>query len=169
MNDRVLSYDVTSGGITKLLGRENGISEPTSLFFSGNTLLIASSGNGKIYGLQDGDGDGSVSSSTFRVAKNFSADTLRFVFSGIPSIDAPQATGSFTFTGFVQNPTDTVGTGSSLVYSGTLQSFTPGTPYGFSVKNISPPPVAPGNYMVQVDFQSGGVSQYTDTFRYFAK
>jgi hypothetical protein len=55
MNDRVLSYDITSGGITKLLGRENGVRKPTSLYFSGNTLLIASSGNGKIYSLQDGD------------------------------------------------------------------------------------------------------------------
>ncbi len=55
MNDRVLSYDIPSGSITKLLGRENGIRKPTSLYFSGNTLLIASSGNGKIYGLQDGD------------------------------------------------------------------------------------------------------------------
>lgn len=55
MNDRVLSYDITSGGITKLLGRENGIRKPTSLYFSGNTLLIASSGKGEIFSLQDGD------------------------------------------------------------------------------------------------------------------
>lgn len=34
MNNRVLSYDMTSGEITKLLGQENGISKPTSLYFS---------------------------------------------------------------------------------------------------------------------------------------
>lgn len=55
MNDRVLSYDITSGGIAVLLGAENGIRKPTSLYFSGNTLLVASSGNGKIYSLQDGN------------------------------------------------------------------------------------------------------------------
>lgn len=55
MNNRVLSYDITSGGIAVLLGAENGIRKPTSLYFSGNTLLIASSGNGKIYSLQDGN------------------------------------------------------------------------------------------------------------------
>lgn len=34
MNDRILSYNAVSGGITKLLGRENGIRKPTSLYFS---------------------------------------------------------------------------------------------------------------------------------------
>ncbi len=55
MNDRILSYDTISKGISKLLGREDGISKPTSLYFSGNTLLIASSGNGEIFSLQDGE------------------------------------------------------------------------------------------------------------------
>lgn len=55
MNDRILSYDTISKGIAKLLDRQDGISKPTSLYFSGNILLIASSGNGKIFSLQDGE------------------------------------------------------------------------------------------------------------------
>lgn len=55
MNDRIVSYDMVSGAMTKLLGRENGIEKPTSLYFSGSTLLIASTGNGKIFSFQDGD------------------------------------------------------------------------------------------------------------------
>ncbi len=81
MNDRVLSYDITSGNIIKLLGAENGLSKPTSLYFSGSNLLIASGGNGKIFSLQDGEINGSTFSSNFKVAKNFSANTLKFIFS----------------------------------------------------------------------------------------
>ncbi|PJC56623.1 hypothetical protein CO024_02100, partial [Candidatus Gracilibacteria bacterium CG_4_9_14_0_2_um_filter_38_7] len=87
MNDRVLSYNTSLGTIIELLGRADGIRKPTSLYFSGNTLLIASSGNGKIYSLQDGDlGNGSTFSSTFQVANVFQADTIRFTFSGISSV-----------------------------------------------------------------------------------
>lgn len=89
MNDRVLSYDTTLGSISRLLGPENGIRKPTSLYFSGNILLIASSGNGKIYSLQDGEEDGTTFSSTFKVAKDFSADKIRFTFLGISSITSP--------------------------------------------------------------------------------
>lgn len=99
MNDRVLSYDITSGGISELLGPENGIEKPTSLYFSGKTLLIASSGNGRIYSLEDGEsGNGSTFSSTFRVASAFLGNTLVFTFSGITSpITAPNSIGSFVF------------------------------------------------------------------------
>lgn len=118
MNDRVLSYDSTLGTISKLLGPENGIRKPTSLFFSGNTLLIASSGNGKIYSLQDGDdGDGSIFSSTFKIAKIFSADNLQFTFSDISSTTAPTGSGDFTFSGFNKNAEDVVNTGTVLQYT----------------------------------------------------
>lgn len=118
MNDRVLSYDTTSLGITKLLGRENGIRKPTSLYFSGNTLLIASSGNGKIYGLQDGEINGTVFSGTFQVANNFSANILKFTFTGIPSISSPTTPGDFTLNGITQDiPNDLVSTGASLQYT----------------------------------------------------
>ena len=117
MNDRVLSYNVTSGGITKLIGAENGLSKPTSLYFSGNTLLVASSGNGKIFSLQDGETDGSVFSSTFKVAKNFSADVLQFSFSGISSVSSPTASGGFTFSGINKMSDDYVTIGSPLQYT----------------------------------------------------
>ncbi len=39
----------------KILGRENGINKPTSLYFSGSTLLIANGGNGQISTLSDGE------------------------------------------------------------------------------------------------------------------
>jgi len=117
MNDRVLSYDTASGTITELLGRENGIRKPTSLFFSGSSLLVTSSGNGKIFSLQDGNGDGSVFSDTFKVARNFSANTIRFTFSGISNITSPTASGSFTFSGFSKNTGDFVGTGANLLYT----------------------------------------------------
>lgn len=41
MNDRVLSYNTTDGSILKLLGPEDAVRKPTSLYFSGSTLLIA--------------------------------------------------------------------------------------------------------------------------------
>lgn len=53
MNDRVLAYKTSDGTVTQILGRIDGISRPTSLYFSGSTLLIASAGNGKIFSLQD--------------------------------------------------------------------------------------------------------------------
>lgn len=95
MNDRVLSYNKNDGGIVQILGAEDGIEKPNSLYFSGSTLLVASSENGRIYSLSDGEGNGSSFSSTFRVAKNFSADTIRFTFSDIPTITAPTVFGSF--------------------------------------------------------------------------
>lgn len=99
MNDRILSYNLTTGGILKLLGRENGIRKPTSLYFSGSTLLIASSGNGKIYTLHDGDGDVTTFSSHFKVANNFSADVLKFSFSGITNITSPTVNTDFILSG----------------------------------------------------------------------
>jgi len=121
MNDRVLSYHKTSGNITEFLGRADGIRKPTSLYFSGNTLLIASSGNGKIFSFQDGDnGNGTTFSGTFRVANVFQADNIRFTFSGIPSITSPTTPGDFTMNGagITQNTSnDIVTTGASLQYT----------------------------------------------------
>ena len=99
MNDRVLAYKTSDGTVTQILGRTDGLSRPTSLYFSGSTLLVASAGNGKIFSLQDGSGDGSTFSTTFRVAKNFSADSLVFTFSGISPITSPISTSDFTFSG----------------------------------------------------------------------
>lgn len=171
MNDRVLSYDTASGTITELLGRENGIRKPTSLFFSGSSLLVTSSGNGKIFSLQDGNGDGSVFSDTFKVARNFSANTIRFTFSGISNITSPTASGSFTFSGFSKNTGDFVGTGANLLYtfSGWNAWFFTGTTYGIEIDNINSLLNTPGNYTVRVDFQNGGATQYSDTFPYFLK
>ncbi len=173
MNDRVLSYDITSGGIVKILGPENGIRKPTSLYFSGDTLLIASSGNGKIFSLEDGDGNGSVFSHKFKVAKDFSGDTIEFAFSGISSITSPIAAWSFSLTGVIQDPSnDLVITGATLTYTltGGIQSFSTGTTYEFTVKNIAPVPTDPGNHTVTINFLSGTTNlEYSDTFHYFNK
>lgn len=170
MNDRVLSYDITFGRISKLLGPENGIQRPTSLYFSGSTLLIASSGNGKIYSLQDGDSDGSNFSSTFQIAKNFSADNFRFTFSGITSITAPTSSGSFIFSGFNKNSADITSAGSEfLTYSGSLQSFSTGSTYNITIGDISGTLTNTGNNIVRVDFLSGGDIQYSDVFHYYSK
>ncbi|MDD5377348.1 MAG: prepilin-type N-terminal cleavage/methylation domain-containing protein [Candidatus Gracilibacteria bacterium] len=175
MNDRVLSYNITSGSITQLLGPENDIRRPTSLSFSGGTLLIASSGNGKIYNLQDGDsGNGSVFSGTFRVANNFSADNLKFTFSGISSLSSPTSPASFTLSGvgITQNiPNDLLNTGANLQYTftGGAQSFSTGNTYTFTVNNILPLPTTFGNNTVQIDFLSGSILQYSDTFHYYSK
>ncbi|HBB27313.1 TPA: hypothetical protein DCZ36_02340 [Candidatus Gracilibacteria bacterium] len=174
MNNRVLSYDITSGGIAVLLGAENGIRKPTSLYFSGNTLLIASSGNGKIYSLQDGNGDGGTFKNTFKVAKNFSADNLRFTFSGISNITSPNAPSDITITGdgVLQNTAnDVITNGTSLQYtfSGGSQFFTTTNPYLLTVRNISPTPITSGNYTVKVDFLNSGIVQYSDTFHYFLR
>lgn len=172
MNDRVLSYDITSGGIVKILGPENGIRKPTSLYFSGATLLIASSGNGKIYSLGDGDGNGSIFSHKFKVAKAFSGDTIEFAFSGISSITSPVVNTEFTLTGVIQNLSDdTVTTGATLIYtlSGGVQPFSTGTKYEFTVKSIATPPTDAGNHTVTINFLSGTDLQYSDTFHYFNK
>ncbi|MDD2891410.1 MAG: prepilin-type N-terminal cleavage/methylation domain-containing protein [Candidatus Gracilibacteria bacterium] len=172
MNDRVLSYDITSGSIMKLLGPENGIRKPTSLYFSGNILLIASSGNGKIFSLQDGDtGNGSTFSGAFQVANNFQADNIRFTFSGISFVTQPTTTGDFILDGVTQKLDDVVTPGTNLQYtlSGGVQNFSAGTLYKFRVSNISTPPTTPGNYTVQIDFLSGNTLQYFDTFHYFTK
>ncbi|EKD30137.1 MAG: hypothetical protein ACD_78C00145G0004, partial [uncultured bacterium (gcode 4)] len=162
MNNRVLSYDITSGGIAVLLGAENGIRKPTSLYFSGNTLLIASSGNGKIYSLQDGNWDGWTFKNTFKVAKNFSADNLRFTFSGISNITSPNAPSDITITGdgVLQNTAnDVITNGTSLQYtfSWGSQFFTTTNPYLLTVRNISPTPITSGNYTVKVDFLNSGI------------
>jgi prepilin-type N-terminal cleavage/methylation domain-containing protein len=122
MNDRILSYDTISKGISKLLSREDGISKPTSLYFSGNTLMIASSGNGKIFSLQDGDtGGGSKFSATFQVNNNFSANNFQFTFSSIPLITSLVNKDEFTFSGpgigAANNANDFVNTGASLQYT----------------------------------------------------
>lgn len=153
----------------KLLGAENGLSRPTSLSFSGSSLLVASSGNGKIYSLRDGERDGSTFSGTFHVPSAFSADTLQFAFDGISSVVSPTVYGSFTFNGITQTSDDTVSNGSYLqyVFTGGLQTFSNGTVYGFLVKNISPIPTAAGNHTVRIDFLSGSTNVYSDTFHYF--
>jgi prepilin-type N-terminal cleavage/methylation domain-containing protein len=174
MNDRVLSYNIASKIITKILGRENGIRQPTSLYLSGNTLLVASSGNGIIYSLQDGIGDGSSFSNTFRVASNFSANTITFTFPSIPAIGSPVGPGNFTFSGgtLSQVPlNDIVSADSNLQYtfSGGLQIFSTGSLYQFYINNIAPAPTTPGNHIVNVDFLSGSIVVYSDTFHYFTK
>lgn len=117
MNDRILSYDTSLGTISELLVPLDGMYRPTSLYFSGNTLLIASAFNGKIYALSDGEGDGSTFSGSFQIAKDFSADSLKFTFSGIPLITSPITPGDFSFNKFVPNLSDTVSAGTSLTYS----------------------------------------------------
>lgn len=173
MNDRILTYNTSPSlkSVSKLLGREDGISKPTSLSFSGNTLLIASAGNGKIYSFQDGLGDGLTFSTPFRVAKDFSADTLEFTFSGINSVTSPATTGSFTFSGITKNPDDYINTGASLRYtfSGALPSFASGGTYKIDIADISPAPTNIGNYIVKMDFSNGGLIQYSDVFHYFTK
>lgn len=170
MNDRVLAYNTTDGTIAQILGRTDGLSRPVSLYFSGSTLLVASAGNGKIFSLQDGSGDGSTFSTTFRVAKNFSADSLVFTFSGISSIISPTLIGNFTFSGITPTWSYTVSTGSSLVYSWwNSMNFSSGTVYGIDINNIFSAPNTIGDYPVQIDFKNAGVLQYSDYFHYFTK
>lgn len=172
MNDRVLAYNTSNGTITQILDRIDGISRPTSLYFSGSILLVASTGNGKIFSLQDGEWDGFTFFTAFRVAKNFSADSLVFTFSGIPLVTSPTVRGSFTFSGIISAWSDIVNTGSTLqyVFSGwSIPSFSTLTTYGIQINNIAPAPSTAGNYPVRIDFKSGATLNYSDTFRYFTK
>lgn len=170
MNDRILSYDIANGSITQILGRENGIMKPTSLYFSGSSLLVASSGNGRIFMLSDGEGNGSTFSGTFRVAKAFSANIIRFTFPDIPTIMAPTGHGSFHLSSF-WSPSDTVSTWSTLTYvfSGSTPSFVTGTDYTFVIDSISPVPTNFWNHIVTIDFLSGSTLRSSDTFAYFTK
>ncbi|MBP8017116.1 prepilin-type N-terminal cleavage/methylation domain-containing protein, partial [Candidatus Gracilibacteria bacterium] len=173
LNDRILFYDTGSKITKELLGKENGVSRPISLYFSGNELLIANNGNNKILSYKDGDQDGETLNLTFKVGTGFTnINKISFTFSGITNITLPNSTGSFVFSGITGTGiNDFINTGSNLTYnfSGGLTNFLTRNIYGININGIEPIPTNTGYYYLKVDFFSGSELKYSDYFPYFTK
>ncbi|MDD5213476.1 MAG: hypothetical protein PHG82_03555 [Candidatus Gracilibacteria bacterium] len=172
LNNRILY--VSGGIVSELLNREDGIREPTGLYYdsASKTLYIANSGAGEILSYSS---KSSISNPNLNINLNINqnitgiTDLLLKFYSGNNLASPINITGtpSFSFTN-ISNTAGTVSTGITLKYTfGTANTFNPGTSYQVNINSLPTSFASTGNYFVNMTLS--GTSTWTENFPYFTQ
>jgi prepilin-type N-terminal cleavage/methylation domain-containing protein len=167
LNNRILGYNTTMKQISQILGNKDGISLPTDLSLSWNTLLIANAGGWNILSYQDWSENPTQFSSDFKVSKAFHFTSIWFDADTGAILGGATGTGNYSFSGMTKTIDDSVNS-NPLIYTFSWgQDLSANTLYKISVDSITGAPISLGSHSIRITFYSGATMIYQDSLPWY--
>lgn len=167
-NNRILSYDISTGKINEVVNNKNWISNPTDIYYSW-ALYITNAWAWNIMKITDVMWTWDKLNLSFKVPKTITFDKIEFTFDWISSISTPTSSWNFIFSWITKWTNDIVSTWSTLTYyfSWATRVINPWTLYWITINSIDPYPNSTWSYFVKISFLSWAIVQDSLNSPYF--
>jgi len=157
-NNRILSYNKTSGTINLVAEFSDWINNPSDIYYENWELFIANTWNGNILKIKDSIWDWTKLVAKFKQTALSPFDKIEFKFDWISTVNWPNSTWDFTFVWWINKyGEDFILTWGTLSYIFSWANSLNNSTYEIDINNITPRPTVSWNYWVNINFYSWAI------------